>query len=173
MSQEHRRRHKAHLDQHVRDANGEYHYIGDWYAVAGGGKALLPFVILSLLSAAYLVAAGCLQFPGMMDTWYVILPYLGSVCLLFALFWQGGRLVLSRGRVKTFAWEKVKDNIHPITRALAIFELLTGMLGGVFLMKTKTPFTGVCAVYFLLLLLSAVSAYLAGNAFRKQKWEKS
>ena len=32
MAEQHRRRHKAHLDEHIQDANGEYHYIGAWYA---------------------------------------------------------------------------------------------------------------------------------------------
>ena len=171
MAQEHRRRHKAHLDQHIKDANGEYHYVGDWYKLQGGGKALMPFLIWSVVSAAFLIAAGCLPFPGMLNTWYVIIPYLGTVSVFFALFWQGRKLAFSGGRVKTFAWENVKDNIFPITRALAVFNVLTGVLGGVYLLISKTAFSGVCLWFFLLLLLAAISAWIAGNAFKKQVWE--
>ena len=171
MSREQRQRHKAHLDQHIRDAGGEYHYIGDWYALQGGGKALIPFGVWSVLTAGYLIAVGCLRFPGLMNTWYVILPYLGTVCLLFALFWQGGKLLFSRGRVKAFVWENVKDNILPITRALAAFAVGTALLGGLYLLKQGLTVSAGDLAYFFLLLLTADAAWMAGSAFRKQKWE--
>ena len=75
MAEQHRRRHKAHLDQHIKDANGEYHYIGEWYAVSGGWRALVPFCIWAVIAAAAVIDAGCVPFDGLKNTWYVIIPY--------------------------------------------------------------------------------------------------
>ena len=170
MAEQHRRRHKAHLDQHIKDANGEYHYIGEWYAVAGGWRALVPFCIWAVIAAAAVIDAGCVPFDGLKNTWYVIIPYILTVSMVFALGLSGYRLVSRGGRLKTFEWEKVSERIVPITGFLVFFDLLTGALGLVFLLKRGSEHY---IAFFALVVLAALSAFFAGRAFRKQVWEKT
>ena len=169
MAEQHRRRHKAHLDQHIKDANGEYHYVGDWYAVSGGWRTLLPFSVWSLLAAGAVIGAGCAQFQGLRNTWYVILPYLLTIVLVFSLLWNGGRLVSGAGRLKAFDWEKVRERIAPLAGGLAVFAVLTGVTGGIYLMRNESAHY---IAFYALLALAAVSAYCAGRAFKAQVWEK-
>ena len=170
MAERHRRRHKAHLDQHIKDANGDYHYIGEWYIVSGGWRALIPFCIWAVIAAAAVIKAGCVHFMGLRNTWYVILPYALTVSMVFLLLLNGYRLVSGGGRLKTFDWEKISERIVPITEFLIAFDLVTCVLGLVFLLKNGSEHY---IAFFALLVLAALSAYFAGRAFRKQVWEKT
>ena len=169
MAEQHRRRHKAHLDQHIKDANGEYHYIGEWYAVSGGWRALVPFCVWAVIAAAAVIDAGCVRFAGLRNTWYVILPYILTVSMVFALLLSGYRLVSGGGRLKALDWEKAQNRIAPITGFLIAFALLTGVLGLVFQLKQGSEHY---IAFFALVVLAALSAFFAGRAFRKQAWEK-
>ncbi len=169
MSAEDRRRHKAHLDQHIKDAQGEYHYVGDWYAVSGGWRALLPFTVWSLMATGAVIAAGCVDFPGLRNTWYVILPYLAVICALFAFWWNAGRLLFSAGRVKTFAWEKSGFQIAPLSVTVIVFLALLAVTAGIYLARHGAAHA---VAFYALLALAAVSAFFARRAFLAQKWEK-
>ena len=60
-----KQRHKAYLDQHVKDDNGEYRYVGEWYRLQGGSTRLYPFLGLVLLTGAAVVASGCITAAGL------------------------------------------------------------------------------------------------------------
>ena len=167
MSAEDRRRHKAHLDQHIRDAQGEYHYVGDWYAVSGGWRALLPFTVWSVMAAGAVIGAGCVPFDGLKNTWYVILPYALTISMVFLLGFNGVRLVSDGGRLKAFLWEKVRERIVPIAGFLIFFDLLTGVTGLVFLLRRGSE---QYIAFYALLVLAALSAFFALRAFRKKSW---
>ena len=173
MAREHREKHKAYLDAHIRDANGEYHYVGDWYAVQGGPRALIPFAVWSAMTTAAVIAAGCVDFPGMRNTAYVILPYLLCVCALFALLWNGVRLVSGGGRLKAFVRDKVKDSFRQICVLLALAAGLTAVLGAVYLLTHGAEHIGASAAFFALLAAAAVSAMMARRAYLRQIWEKA
>ena len=172
MAREHREKHKAHLDAHIRDANGDYHYIGVWYAVQGGKMALAPFSVWAVLAAAAVIAAGCVNFPGMRNTAYVILPYLLLVCVLFALCWNSVKLVSGGGRLKEFVWDKVHGSIAQICAILAILSGLTAVLAGLFLARSGSGSIGTAAAFIALLIAAGVFALLARRAFLQQVWDK-
>lgn len=172
MAGEERKRRKTHLDQHIRDANGEYHYVGEWYAVQGGRRALAPFVLWCILTAAAVLAAGCVDFFGMRNTAYVILPYLLSMCVLFALFWNGVKLVSGGGRLKAFTWDKVQSSIAQICAVFAVFALLTAALGGLYLALHRTEPAGAGIAFIALLIAASVFALMARRAYLQQVWEK-
>lgn len=172
MAREHREKHKAHLDAHIRDANGEYHYVGEWFAVDGGRRALLPFTIRCALTAAAVIAAGCVDFPGMRNTAYVILPYLLSVCALFALLWNAVRLVSGGGRLKAYVWDKVQGSFLQICVLLAITAGLTIALGAAYLLTHRTELPGTAAAFFALMGAAIVCALMTRKAYSRQVWEK-
>ena len=172
MAAEHRARHKAHLDQHIKDVDGGYHYVGDWYTLSGGRKALVPLGVWFVLAAALVIAAGCGSFRGLKNTWYVIVPYVFTVGMLFGLGLQASRLVLSGGRLKTFDWDRTKDKVVPFAGALIVFAVLTAALGGVFLALTGERTGAGDALFFAPILLAAVCGRMVISAFRAQKWTR-
>lgn len=172
MASEHRKRHKAHLDQHVRDVGGSYHYVGDWYVLSGGKARLRALLLWYALTAVLVIAAGCVDFPGLRNTWYVILPYVCTVSMLFGLGLQTVRLARSGGRLKTFDWDRTKDKVVPFAGALAVFALLTAALGGVHLVLSGVRARGVDALFFAPMLLSAACSRMAISAFRAQEWTR-
>ena len=171
MAAEHRRRHKAHLDQHVKDVSGEYHYVGDWYVLSGGKTALAPFALWCALTSVLVVSAGCVDFPGLRNTWYVILPYVFTVGMLVGLGFQAVRLISGGGRLKTFDWERTKDKVVPFAGALLLFAALTAALGGVYLALSRAQMRAADAIFFVPLVLSGVCACMAIRAFRAQAWQ--
>ena len=173
MAQEHRARHKAHLDQHVKGVDGSYHYVGDWYVLSGGRRALVPFLFWCVLTTALVIAAGCGSFRGLMNTWYVILPYVGTVGMLLGLGLQAVRLTSGGGRLKTFDFTRVQERVVPFAGALVVFAVLTAGLGGMYLALSGEKAQLSDALFFAPMLLSAASCRMAISAFRAQKWLQS
>ena len=98
-----------------------------------------------------------------------IFAVLLALSMVFALGLSGYRLVSRGGRLKTFEWEKVSERIVPITGFLIAFDLLTGILGLVFLLKYGSEHY---IAFFALVVLAALSAYGALRSFRKQVWSR-
>ena len=115
-----KQRHKAYLDQHVKDENGGYRYVGEWYRLQGGQTRLYPFLGLVLLAGAAIVASGCITAAGLKNTWYVILPYIFEVSLHFAMAWQAVRLASGRGSLKAFVFEEVSPRVRPLCGGLKL-----------------------------------------------------
>lgn len=172
MASEHRARHKAHLDQHVKDVSGDYHYIGDWYVLSGGRRKLAPFALWCVLAAAGVILAGCVNFPGLKNIWYVILPYLGTVAMLFGLGLQAVRLISGGGRLKTFDFERTHEKVVPFAGALVIFAVLTAALGGVYLLLGNAGAGVADTLFFAPLMFAAVCSRMAISAFRSQEWRR-
>jgi hypothetical protein len=172
MSGEHRARHKAHLDQHVKDVGGDYHYVGDWYVLSGGRRKLLAFALWCVLAAVCVILSGCVNFPGLKNTWYVILPYLGTVSMLFGLALQAVRIVSGGGRLKTFDFDRTHEKVVPFAGALVIFAVLTAALGGVYLLLGDVKARAVDALFFAPLMFAAVFSRMAISAFRSQEWRR-
>lgn len=159
MAAEHRRRRKTHLDQHVKDVSGDYHYIGDWYAPAGGSKTLQPFLILTFLLIAAVIGSGCVNTPGLRDTWYVILPFLLEAALLFFLVWRAIKLLTRDARLKAYDYERVVPGLPQLLSAQCAAALLAGLCAGVEI--ALHGMNGQTAENVLYLLLKAAAAALA------------
>lgn len=169
----HRQRHKAFLDQHVKDAAGEYHYIGDWYCLRGGNAALLPFLAAVALAGAAIVACGCITATGLKNTWYVIFSYIFEISLLFALVWQAARLAGGRGRLKAFVFEDVSPRVRPLCMGLALAAALSMVCSTVFLCANGPDGSlTACVGFFLLQALTAAASWFARRSYGRLEWTK-
>ena len=168
-----KQRHKAYLDQHVKDASGEYQYLGEWYRLQGGKKELYPFLGLVLLAGAAIVASGCITATGLKNTWYVIIPYIIEVSLLFALAWQATRLAAGRGRLKAFVFEEVSPRVRPLCGGLILAQALSALCSVLFLLRQGPDGTvAACIAWFLLKALAAAGAALARRLYGRLDWRK-
>ena len=168
-----KQRHKAYLDQHVKDENGEYQYVGEWYRLQGGSTRLYPFLGLVLLTGAAVVASGCITAAGLKNTWYVIFPYIIEVSLLFALAWQAVRLAVGRGSLKAFVFEEVSPRISPLCGGLALAAAVSTVCAGVFLLRQGADGTVIaCIAYFLLKAVTGAGALLAKKLYSALIWVK-
>ena len=168
-----KQRHKAYLDQHVKDENGGYRYVGEWYRLQGGQTRLYPFLGLVLLAGAAIVASGCITAAGLKNTWYVILPYIFEVSLLFAMAWQAVRLASGRGSLKAFVFEEVSPRVRPLCGGLILAEALSVLCSAVFLLTNGPDGTLIdCAAWFLLKALAAAAALLARKRYAALTWVK-
>ena len=132
--------------------------------------SLVPFLFWCVLTTALVIAAGCGSFRGLMNTWYVILPYVGTVGMLLGLGLQAVRMTSGGGRLKTFDFTRVQERVVPFAGALVVFAVLTAGLGGVYLALSGEKAQLSDALFFAPMLLSAASSRMAISAFRAQKW---
>lgn len=169
-----KQRHKAYLDQHVKDENGEYRYVGEWYRLQGGSPRLYPFLGLALLTGAAVIASGCITVAGLKNTWYVIIPYIIEVSLLFALAWQATRLAAGRGSLKAFVFEEVSPRVRPLCGGLILAQALSVLCSVLFLLRQGPDGTGAaCIAWFLLKALAAAAAALARRLYGRLVWLKA
>ncbi|MCR4673261.1 MAG: hypothetical protein K5637_08565 [Lachnospiraceae bacterium] len=80
------------VNSYKETAGGGYSYTGiryHWDEEAGPQRksALKLFWILSVGALALNIIAGCMPAPGMMNAWYVIVPYaIGIICAVLTIF---------------------------------------------------------------------------------------
>lgn len=109
MAKEHKRRgRRGYLEDFQRAASGEYIYKGVCHAYQEEGvslrKALAGLWILTLGMAVSVIAGGCMPAAGLMDCWYVILPW--GICLVavVSLVWLMGRLTAGGDPLRDYVY---------------------------------------------------------------------
>ena len=129
-------------------------------------------MLWSVAALAAVFAAGCLNFPGLKNTWYVTVPFTAAFGLSIALLWQSGKVFLSRGRLKTFDHEKIGNAVSPVAGGLLLAAVLTAALSAVYLLRSGADNAALCVWYFALLAVAAAAAWMAGRAYQHQAWEQ-
>ena len=107
---------RPYLKDIVRNENGDLVYTGDVYRIspgreisshesgsvssagtrtgaeaereAGPGRIYLQLIIRSLIPGVLSIASGCIGGAGSSHAFYVILPYIGEISALFAMYWS-------------------------------------------------------------------------------------
>lgn len=113
---------------------GDYVYEGALYRYTGPQpreKAMRALVLRAALMAAAVIAAGCVKAPGMLNCFYVILPYIGEVAAAAFAAWQTGRLLAGgepmRGYVYEASVKKLGQTLSAV-RVMAVLALCTNVL---------------------------------------------
>lgn len=87
---------KDHLKDFIPDQNGGYVYQGERYRCDGGSATLAALRRrlwpASILSAAALLAGGCIPAPGMGNCVYLLLPYAAEMGTVGSVIWALARL---------------------------------------------------------------------------------
>ncbi len=140
--QKKRRGRRSYLEDFKRTASGEYIYKGPCHSYQEDGlsrqKALAVLWLLTIAMAASVVAGGCMPAAGLMDCWYVILPWGFSLVAVVSVVWLMGRL--------TAGGDPLRDYVY---RATVLQSRLRGNL--VFFLAAAT--------------LAGETVYLLGNGF--------
>jgi len=163
-----KKKRRAYLSDFTKTESGEYRYSGKVYVYDGKedlGKLHKLTLFLTVTIMVSLVLAGLLPAKGIMDAWYVILPYLTAFANGCILCWKYGRYRFNAKELREYVYEKtVKE-----------FSLLT---------KISLGFTSLAAVMELLYLLIigagealfeslTVLVCLAVSAFASYIWVKA
>jgi len=98
---------RDHLDKYRLDANGDYHYTGDYYVLKGDkARSMSSCLFFSVLTEILLIVAGLFPADGVMNTWYVVLPYGISVVLGGVLIYRTSQWVRGHGEITEYVYDK-------------------------------------------------------------------
>ena len=146
---------RAYLDQFERTASGEYIYTGRHYVYDDPGRSrrstLISLWIPSVLLAACVIAQGCLPAEGMMNCFYVLLPFLGEVFAAGCLIKDLIGLSAAAEPLREYIY---KENVLPLPRLAAaalIFAAMTLIGEGLYLLThgVHTPTATVILLPFI------------------------
>ncbi len=157
-------------------ADGKYTYMGDWYCVADKEsyrKTYIFFSLIAFINTGLVIATGLINAAGMNNTFYVILPYVAQVCSVFSLLWKSIRLISSGKKIKAYVYETAVQGIPAALISLFIFSLVTLLSSVIFLiLHGFEGKTALCVLFIILQILTALSAFLSKNFYKKQRWAK-
>ena len=156
-------RKKDYLKDYSKGTSGKYEYRGISYTFDGTPeerrKAYLILTGLMILLTASVAGSGLIDAAGMVNTYYVIVPYIGEVCALFALWWNISKLLLEGEKIRGYILETVNNRVDPAAIILIFFAVLGLAMSVVF--QATNGFEGKMLKCFLYLFTKALNAVLA------------
>lgn len=200
---------RPYLKDIIRDEKGNLAYTGDVYQIctareisspwngseageaetdaeseagSGTGTAYLRLIIRALIPGVLSIGSGCIGGAGSTHSFYVILPYIGEICALFAMYWSLARLLAEKNRIRAFILEKNQPRIAGASRILSLCAIAGLAAGIIYLtqhgsadadMTGQVLSAGIITAdpaYLVLKALTAASSAWFGNYFRSVKW---
>ena len=157
------------------DERGNAVYTGSIFRIAGDDRKERTKLGAGLAAlAAMVIGSGCIDSAGTTNTFYVILPFLGEICALFALCWQAVKIIAGREGVRTYVYEAAAGIIPGAGRVLCVFALFGLAASGYYLLRNGTGGQSVKAVAYLVLkALTAAGAERYGRAYRTLEWTET
>ena len=122
---------RAYLNDFVENESGGYSYAGKRYTVdrhyAFYGDVYRKLLVGAILMAIPSVGSGLIDAAGANGAFYVIIPFIGEISALFAIFWNVIRLMNQGEEVKEYAFKKSNTWI-PGGAAVLMYFALTGLI---------------------------------------------
>ena len=172
MAKRDRFKKRAYLSHFTRTASGEYAYTGGYYALNGDYKAYGTRVaVFTAVTAVCTLLAGVLELPGMLNSFYVIIPYILEVAFAGSTVWGAVRYFMNAKPLREYIYSATSGAFHWRTLLTAIFAG-AGMIGEtVFLILSGEKNTALAAAGFYLLKAAViVCMLLMRSCAKKAEW---
>ena len=170
----------AKAELYVPQASGGYRYIGKYYTFSpnqsiNAKRYLLILTGLSLLTAVLIVGSGLLNSPGMHNTFYVIIPFIGSFICSVACVWASGRAMYYGDPLKEYVYSATVVRLRGLTVIQAVCSVLTaaGETVFFFLSAAEEQKLSILLAFDGQQLLAAASSLAAWRFVIRYKWEKN
>ena len=167
---------KDYLKDYKQGASGNYEYGGKCYVYSGSNeerkKAYLTLVGLMVLLTASVISSGLIDAAGMVNTFYVIIPFIGEVSALFALWWCISKLLMEGEKIRGYIFENANNKIPPAALILIVFALVGLAMSAVFMIFNG--FEGKmlkCFLYLILKVLNAALAFFVKKFYNNLEWK--
>ena len=167
---------KDYLKDYKQSDSGKYEYSGKSYTFAGTPeerkKAYAILYGLTVLLTASVVGSGLIDAAGMVNTFYVIVPYIGEICALFALWWNLSKLLMEGEKIRGYIHESVKAKVDPAAIIMVFFAVCGLVMSALFQLTNGFEDKMIkCLFYLLLKALNAVLAFLIRKYYNSLEWK--
>lgn len=127
MSEEKKKKgHRAYLNDFQKNIAGEYIYTGAHYAFEGEKrdwkKKLLRLWLYTVVMSVAVLAVGCIPVAGMMNTFYVILPFAATLASVFSVVWAMCRLSAGGAVLREYVYKATVLQVKPRGWLTVIFS---------------------------------------------------
>lgn len=124
------KRRQEELKDFTRTADGDLVYTGTMhYYGAENSQSFKVFIrdllALSAVAAWSAVMAGCIRVPGMLNHWYVIIPYAIMLISAILLLWAGVRIAVSGTGLRDYVYKRTVEVLAPRAGSCMIFAAVT------------------------------------------------
>ncbi len=117
---------RAYLNDFKVTLSGEYVYTGATYLPEGDyKKTRLLIVLLSVVATALNVFCGSVPAEPMLNTFYVILPFVVTIACAIRVLWAATRLCINKLPLREYVLKQTFDVIRPVSTVMAIFSAVT------------------------------------------------
>ena len=167
---------KDYLKDYKQGASGKYEYGGISYTFDGTPeerkRAYAKLIGLTVLLTAFVMGSGMIDAAGMVNTFYVIVPFIGEVCALFALWWNLSKLLMEGEKIRGYIFETVNNRMEPATLILVFFAILGLVMSVVFQLTNGFEDKMLkCFLYLFTKALNAILAFLVKKYYNTLKWK--
>lgn len=169
-----RKSRKSALEHYQVNAGGEYVYTGRYLKYRNEGKsrkrALAELWAVSLLMTGCTLACGCIPAPGMVNTFYVLLPLILEIILACTCIWSLGQATVEGDPMKEYVYQDSVEKLPGRFLGTAIFAAATILMELLFLLLSKE--VSVLVVLVLILQVAALLlAILGRRGIRRIHWD--
>ena len=167
---------KDYLKDYKQGESGKYEYSGKSYIYDGTReerkKAYAAVIITAVLLTASVIGSGTIDAAGMVNTFYVIVPYIGEVCALFAIWWNLSKLLMEGEKVRGYIFENVNNKIPPACIIMVFFAVLGLAMSVVFQISNGFEDKIIkCILYLILKTANAILAFLMKKYYNNLQWK--
>lgn len=164
---------KSFLNSYRRAAGGDYVYTGAFYRVAAVKKARLTAIVCAAAACVFTVLSGLIRAGGMLNTYYVLLAYIGEAASAFALAWSSARFAYGCRRAPEHNYRSFVRNVPAACLSLCIFSSAGAVASAVYLLLHGDGGEPLwCAALIALKASSFLDAFFFRRFFKKLVWEK-
>ena len=165
-----RRNRRSYLDQFTPNEDGSYTYKGVCYR---RDASYTPVILWSAVAFLAAVASGLFPYEPMMNTIYVILPFLGEVTVGGFLLWGAIRVAYHGQVLREYVYEKTAARVNALSITMVVFSLLGAIWNLVYLIlcsfQVDTLFT---VLFFLCKIFATAAVLMARRGAGEIQWEK-
>lgn len=171
-----RKNRKSALEHYQVNAGGEYVYTGKYLRYQQQEKsrkqALTGLWALCIPMAAAAVACGCIPAPGMVNTFYVLLPLMVEIVLVISCLWSLGQITAGGDPMKEYVYRDSVEKLPGRLVAVMVFAGITTAAELLYLILEGGFGLSVGVVLGLQVLVFALAMWAKKN-ISQMKWTEN
>lgn len=167
---------RGYLSYFVKNAAGEYIYTGKLYSLEGKkyGEFTAYLSVFSVFALISSIVSGVIPVPGMLNSFYVIIPYILEISLTLSVVWAAARFIANKKPLREYVYDATVKALPVRALFAAIFSLAGIISETVFIILNGTgEKTLLCVCLYLLKAAVAVSMFLLRRYVNKTVWIKT
>lgn len=167
---------RAYLRDFKVDSNGDYVYNGNMYDVSDGedyGRAFkLAWVLAGILTAS-VIAKGCIPASGMLNTFYIIIPFMLETLSCGLLVYALIKLSIAKRPLREYVYKATVLKIPGRVSVMYTFSFISTFAYTVWLITGGEEKHTWCAFLFIILgITNGVCGIIFKRVFSANKFEK-